>query len=155
MCLATTTPEATAGALLWLLAPLRPLGLAVDSAVLTLLLSLRFMGIVFDEVSGGGGADLITPREEGLRTAGRGRGAGHQWSCHGVGYTVVGERGAALERFTGLGSSATALFGHRLGSDQRGGCTPQMGGCCKGGHLADLVRSVWCSKVGGEFSHVL
>lgn len=51
MCLATTTPEATAGALLWLLAPLRALGLAVDTAVLTLLLSLRFMGIVFDEVS--------------------------------------------------------------------------------------------------------
>jgi len=51
VCLATTTPEATAGALLWVLGPLRGLGVPVDTAVLTLLLSLRFMGIVFDEVS--------------------------------------------------------------------------------------------------------
>lgn len=50
LCLATTMPEHLAAGLRWYLAPLAYLKAPVDELVLTLLLSLRFIGLVFDEV---------------------------------------------------------------------------------------------------------
>lgn len=50
LCMTTTQPEQQAAALRWALRPLRLVGAPVDEAVLTLLLSLRFVGLVFDEV---------------------------------------------------------------------------------------------------------
>lgn len=50
LCLTTTTPEQLAAALRWYLAPFARLGAPVEELILTLLLSLRFIGIVFDEV---------------------------------------------------------------------------------------------------------
>ncbi|XP_028761017.1 protein ABCI12, chloroplastic [Neltuma alba] len=50
LCLATTTPEQLAFALRWFLLPLRHIGVSVSEIVLTLLLSLRFVSLVFDEV---------------------------------------------------------------------------------------------------------
>ncbi len=49
LCLTTTPPEELAGALRTLLAPLGLLGVPVADIGLTLLLSLRFMALVFDE----------------------------------------------------------------------------------------------------------
>ena len=49
LCLTTTPPEELAGALRALLAPARLLGAPVADIGLTLLLSLRFMALVFDE----------------------------------------------------------------------------------------------------------
>ncbi|CAI5488475.1 unnamed protein product [Closterium sp. Naga37s-1] len=48
--LITTSPEAMAGALRWGMAPLKAVGVGVEAAILTLLLSLRFLGLVFDEL---------------------------------------------------------------------------------------------------------
>ncbi|WCJ28640.1 cobalt ion transmembrane transporters [Euphorbia peplus] len=50
LCLATTTPEQLAFALRWFMLPLRYIGVPVAEIVLTLLLSLRFINLVFDEV---------------------------------------------------------------------------------------------------------
>ncbi|KAG0574710.1 hypothetical protein KC19_VG284500 [Ceratodon purpureus] len=50
LCLTTTTPEQLAAALRWYLTPLTRIGAPVEELILTLLLSLRFIGIVFDEV---------------------------------------------------------------------------------------------------------
>eukprot|EP00271_Cylindrocystis_brebissonii_P015076 TRINITY_DN3703_c0_g2_i1.p1 TRINITY_DN3703_c0_g2~~TRINITY_DN3703_c0_g2_i1.p1 ORF type:complete len:180 (-),score=31.00 TRINITY_DN3703_c0_g2_i1:113-613(-) len=50
LCLTTTSPERLAQAVQWGLRPLARVGVPVDELVLTLLLSLRFIGIVFDEV---------------------------------------------------------------------------------------------------------
>ncbi|KAL5782452.1 hypothetical protein ACOSP7_007481 [Xanthoceras sorbifolium] len=50
LCLATTTPEQLAFALRWFMIPLTYIGVPVSEIVLTLLLSLRFINIVFDEV---------------------------------------------------------------------------------------------------------
>ncbi|CAM6008789.1 unnamed protein product [Sphagnum balticum] len=50
VCLATTTPEQLALALRWGIAPFAHIGAPVDELILTLLLSLRFIGLVFDEV---------------------------------------------------------------------------------------------------------
>lgn len=50
LCLTTTTPEQLACGLRWFLLPLRHLGVSVSEIVLTLLLSLRFVSLVFDEV---------------------------------------------------------------------------------------------------------
>ncbi|CAM6089512.1 unnamed protein product [Calypogeia fissa] len=50
LCLTTTTPEQLAAGLGWFLAPLLRFGAPVDETILTLLLSLRFIGLVFDEV---------------------------------------------------------------------------------------------------------
>ncbi|KAL2642655.1 hypothetical protein R1flu_010242 [Riccia fluitans] len=50
LCLTTTTPEQLAAALQWYLAPLSRWGAPVGEIILTLLLSLRFIGLVFDEV---------------------------------------------------------------------------------------------------------
>ena len=49
LCLTTTPPEELAGALRTLLAPAAALGAPVADIGLTLLLSLRFMALVFDE----------------------------------------------------------------------------------------------------------
>jgi hypothetical protein len=49
LCLTTTPPEELAGALRTLLAPAGLLGVPVADIGLTLLLSLRFMALVFDE----------------------------------------------------------------------------------------------------------
>jgi general transcription factor 3C polypeptide 2 len=52
LCLCTTTPEALAAGLSWLLAPARalpPLRRAADEAVLTLLLAMRFCALVFEQ----------------------------------------------------------------------------------------------------------
>ena len=51
LCLATTMPEHLAAGLRWYLSPFIWLKAPVDELVLTLLLSLRFIGLVFDEVS--------------------------------------------------------------------------------------------------------
>ncbi|CAI5997658.1 unnamed protein product [Closterium sp. NIES-64] len=48
--LITTSPEAMAGALRWGMRPLKAVGVGVEAAILTLLLSLRFLGLVFDEL---------------------------------------------------------------------------------------------------------
>ncbi|MCO5559979.1 hypothetical protein L7F22_013583 [Adiantum nelumboides] len=50
LCLSTTMPEHLAAGIRWYLAPLAYLKAPVDEIVLTLLLSLRFVGLVFDEV---------------------------------------------------------------------------------------------------------
>ncbi|KAJ8747565.1 hypothetical protein K2173_013061 [Erythroxylum novogranatense] len=50
LCLATTTPEQLAFALRWFMHPLRYVGVPVAEIILTLLLSLRFINLVFDEV---------------------------------------------------------------------------------------------------------
>ncbi|CAL0334629.1 unnamed protein product [Lupinus luteus] len=50
LCLTTTTPEQLASALRWFLLPMRYIGVSVSEIVLTLLLSLRFISLVFDEV---------------------------------------------------------------------------------------------------------
>lgn len=51
LCLTTTTPEQLASALWWFMVPLRHIGVPVAEIILTLLLSLRFINLVFDEVS--------------------------------------------------------------------------------------------------------
>ncbi|KAJ0979653.1 hypothetical protein J5N97_015127 [Dioscorea zingiberensis] len=50
LCLATTTPEQLASALRWFMVPFTSLGVPVAEIILTLLLSLRFINLVFDEV---------------------------------------------------------------------------------------------------------
>ncbi|PKU80565.1 protein ABCI12, chloroplastic [Dendrobium catenatum] len=50
LCLTTTTPEQLASALWWFMYPLSFVGVSVDEVILTLLLSLRFINLVFDEV---------------------------------------------------------------------------------------------------------
>ncbi|RZC93904.1 hypothetical protein C5167_016599 [Papaver somniferum] len=50
LCLSTTTPEELAAALRWFMLPLAHLGVPVSEVILTLLLSLRFISLVFDEV---------------------------------------------------------------------------------------------------------
>ncbi|KAH7373527.1 hypothetical protein KP509_17G060600 [Ceratopteris richardii] len=50
LCLSTTMPEHLAEGIRWYLAPLRWLKAPVDEIILTLLLSLRFVALVFDEV---------------------------------------------------------------------------------------------------------
>jgi energy-coupling factor transporter transmembrane protein EcfT len=48
--LTTTTPEQLASALWWFMIPLKHIGVPVPEIILTLLLSLRFINLVFDEV---------------------------------------------------------------------------------------------------------
>lgn len=50
LCLTTTTSEQLAFALQWFIRPLSSLGVPVSEVILTLLLSLRFINLVFDEV---------------------------------------------------------------------------------------------------------
>ncbi|KAG8484344.1 hypothetical protein CXB51_022824 [Gossypium anomalum] len=50
LCLATTTPEQLAFGLRWFMLPLSYIGVPVAEIVLTLMLSLRFINLVFDEV---------------------------------------------------------------------------------------------------------
>ncbi|XP_021713616.1 protein ABCI12, chloroplastic-like [Chenopodium quinoa] len=50
LCLSTTPPEQLASALRWFLLPLAHIGVPVDEIVLTLMLSLRFINLIFDEV---------------------------------------------------------------------------------------------------------
>eukprot|EP00268_Persea_americana_P059570 TRINITY_DN7330_c0_g1_i1.p1 TRINITY_DN7330_c0_g1~~TRINITY_DN7330_c0_g1_i1.p1 ORF type:complete len:398 (+),score=41.44 TRINITY_DN7330_c0_g1_i1:265-1458(+) len=50
LCLTTTTPEQLASALQWFMLPLTFVGVPVSEIILTLLLSLRFINLVFDEV---------------------------------------------------------------------------------------------------------
>ncbi|KAJ9538286.1 hypothetical protein OSB04_031019 [Centaurea solstitialis] len=50
LCLTTTTPEQLAFALEWFMKPLAYVGVPVAEVILTLLLSLRFINLVFDEV---------------------------------------------------------------------------------------------------------
>ncbi|XP_074292262.1 protein ABCI12, chloroplastic [Silene latifolia] len=50
LCLATTSPEQLASALRWFLLPLARIGVPVSEIVLTLMLSLRFINLIFDEV---------------------------------------------------------------------------------------------------------
>ncbi|KAI3715381.1 hypothetical protein L6452_22362 [Arctium lappa] len=50
LCLTTTTPEQLAFALQWFMKPLAYVGVPVAEVILTLLLSLRFINLVFDEV---------------------------------------------------------------------------------------------------------
>lgn len=50
LCLTTTTPEQLASALRWYMLPLTYVGVPVAEIILTLLLSLRFINLVFDEV---------------------------------------------------------------------------------------------------------
>ncbi|XP_058077846.1 protein ABCI12, chloroplastic isoform X3 [Magnolia sinica] len=50
LCLTTTTPEQLASALRWFMLPLTLIGVPVSEIILTLLLSLRFINLVFDEV---------------------------------------------------------------------------------------------------------
>ncbi|XP_048538321.1 protein ABCI12, chloroplastic [Triticum urartu] len=50
LCLTTTTPEQLASALWWFMIPLKLIGAPVPEIILTLLLSLRFINLVFDEV---------------------------------------------------------------------------------------------------------
>ncbi|KAK1414143.1 hypothetical protein QVD17_29884 [Tagetes erecta] len=50
LCLTTTTPEQLAFALQWFMKPLAYFGVPVAEVILTLLLSLRFINLVFDEV---------------------------------------------------------------------------------------------------------
>ncbi|XP_066366264.1 protein ABCI12, chloroplastic-like isoform X4 [Miscanthus floridulus] len=51
LCLTTTTPEQLASALWWFMIPLKHIGVPVPEIILTLLLSLRFINLVFDEFS--------------------------------------------------------------------------------------------------------
>lgn len=50
LCLSSTTPEQLAFALQWYMRPLAYFGVPVAEVILTLLLSLRFINLVFDEV---------------------------------------------------------------------------------------------------------
>ncbi|XP_057812936.2 protein ABCI12, chloroplastic isoform X1 [Cryptomeria japonica] len=50
LCLTTTTPEQLAAALRWYILPSAHIGAPVEEIVLTLLLALRFISLVFDEV---------------------------------------------------------------------------------------------------------
>ncbi|PRQ46176.1 putative ABC/ECF transporter, transmembrane component [Rosa chinensis] len=50
LCQTTTTPEELAFALRWFMLPLTNLGVPVAEVILTLMLSLRFISLVFDEV---------------------------------------------------------------------------------------------------------
>ncbi|XP_057805976.1 protein ABCI12, chloroplastic [Salvia miltiorrhiza] len=50
LCLTTTTSEQLAFALQWFILPLKNCGVPVAEIILTLLLSLRFISLVFDEV---------------------------------------------------------------------------------------------------------
>ncbi|GMH18803.1 hypothetical protein Nepgr_020644 [Nepenthes gracilis] len=50
LCLTTTTPEQLASALRWFMLPLKHIGVPVAEIILTLLLSLRFINLVFDEI---------------------------------------------------------------------------------------------------------
>ncbi|KAM7258209.1 hypothetical protein ACFE04_013950 [Oxalis oulophora] len=50
VCLATTTPEELAFAMQWFMKPLTYIGVPVAEIILNLLLSLRFLNLVFDEV---------------------------------------------------------------------------------------------------------
>ncbi|KAL5701650.1 Protein abci12 [Ranunculus cassubicifolius] len=50
LCLSTTTPEQLASAIRWFMLPLTRFGVPVSEIILTLLLSLRFISLVFDEV---------------------------------------------------------------------------------------------------------
>ncbi|KAM6545319.1 hypothetical protein CsatB_026055 [Cannabis sativa] len=50
LCLTTTTPEQLAFALRWFMFPLTHIGVPVAEITLTLMLSLRFINLVFDEV---------------------------------------------------------------------------------------------------------
>lgn len=50
LCLTTTTPEQLAFALQWYMKPLARFGVPVAEVIFTLLLSLRFINLVFDEV---------------------------------------------------------------------------------------------------------
>ncbi|KAE8076936.1 hypothetical protein FH972_015553 [Carpinus fangiana] len=50
LCLSTTTPEQLAFALRWFMLPLKHIGVPVAEVILTLMLSLRFISLVFDEV---------------------------------------------------------------------------------------------------------
>ncbi|EPS69761.1 hypothetical protein M569_05008, partial [Genlisea aurea] len=50
LCLTTTTPEQLAFGLRWFILPLANVGVPVAEIILTLLLSLRFINLVFDEV---------------------------------------------------------------------------------------------------------
>ncbi|XP_048132454.1 protein ABCI12, chloroplastic isoform X2 [Rhodamnia argentea] len=50
LCLTTTTPEQLASALKWYMLPFSYVGVPVAEIILTLLLSLRFINLVFDEV---------------------------------------------------------------------------------------------------------
>ncbi|GAB2295613.1 hypothetical protein Dimus_029769 [Dionaea muscipula] len=50
LCLTTTSPGELASALRWFMLPLKRLGVPVAEIILTLLLSLRFINLVFDEV---------------------------------------------------------------------------------------------------------
>nr|DAD33545.1 TPA_asm: hypothetical protein HUJ06_012396 [Nelumbo nucifera] len=50
LCLTTTTPEQLASAFGWFMHPLACIGAPVAEIILTLLLSLRFVNLVFDEV---------------------------------------------------------------------------------------------------------
>ncbi|KAL6571543.1 hypothetical protein OROHE_003186 [Orobanche hederae] len=50
LCLTTTMPEQLAFALQWFILPLAKVGVPVAEVILTLLLSLRFINLVFDEV---------------------------------------------------------------------------------------------------------
>uniref|UniRef100_A0A7N0U6D9 Protein ABCI12, chloroplastic n=1 Tax=Kalanchoe fedtschenkoi TaxID=63787 RepID=A0A7N0U6D9_KALFE len=50
LCLTTTTPEQLAAALRWFMLPLAQAGVPVAEIILTLMLSLRFINLVFDEV---------------------------------------------------------------------------------------------------------
>ncbi|XP_057956732.1 protein ABCI12, chloroplastic [Malania oleifera] len=50
LCLTTTSPEQLASALRWFMIPLTYVGIPVAEITLTLLLSLRFINLVFDEV---------------------------------------------------------------------------------------------------------
>lgn len=50
LCLTTTTPEELVASLRWFMQPLKLLKVNVAEVALTLLLSLRFTGLVFDEV---------------------------------------------------------------------------------------------------------
>lgn len=53
LCLVTTPGEEMATALRWWLTPLGVVGVPVKEVALTLLLSLRFMSLVFEEVREG------------------------------------------------------------------------------------------------------
>ncbi|URE42061.1 Transmembrane BAX inhibitor motif-containing protein 4, partial [Musa troglodytarum] len=50
LCLTTTPPEQLASALRWFMVPLTLVGVPVSEIILTLLLSLRFISLVLDEV---------------------------------------------------------------------------------------------------------
>lgn len=86
LCLVTTPGEEMAVALRWWLSPLKWLGVPTHEIALTLLLSLRFMSLVFEEV-----------RNLALGLAAR----GVDWVAHG--------RGGSLQM---LGRLCSRLFGN-------------------------------------------